>query len=122
MDRCRCTGCGNPGRAQHEWRARFADSVLFRVGFDFVADEGGDLAQVEFCQQDRHDDLRGAESAHASAAGRLDVSGAAGFHLVVEELDAVAGRSVEFVPSLGAIVGSLGSAAMRARVPVGLRA
>ena len=96
--------------AANEGHARLPEGLLFRVGFDFVTDEGCDFLEVEVGEQQGHDDLGGTESAHAAAAGRLDVFGAAGFHLIVKGLDGVAGIGEEFVLFLGAIFKRLGIA------------
>ena len=89
--------------APHEGDARFPEGLLFRVGFDLVTDEGCNFPVVEVGEQDRNNDLGGAESANAATAGRFDVLGSATFNLIVEGLDGVAGMSVKFVPFLRAV-------------------
>ncbi|WP_146071071.1 hypothetical protein [Cryobacterium sp. Y57] len=86
--------------------------LLFRVDFDFVADEGGDFAQVEVGEQHCDNDLGGAEAAHAAAAGGFDLFGAAALYLVVEGLDAVSRVGVKLVPFLGSVFECLGGAAV----------
>ncbi|MGO4690173.1 hypothetical protein [Glaciibacter sp. 2TAF33] len=104
----------------HNGDCGFADGVLLRVLFDFVAGEGGDLAQVEVRQEHRDDDLCGAESAYQTSFRRREVFSSACFDLRVKGLHAVAGVSVELFPLFGAVVESLFLSTVFGRVERGV--
>ncbi|WP_370255522.1 hypothetical protein [Cryobacterium sp. Sr8] len=71
----------------HQGDGGFAAGLLLRVGFDLVADERGDRAEVEVCQQHRHDDLGGFKSSHSTPTGGFDVLGAASLDGAIDHRD-----------------------------------
>jgi hypothetical protein len=77
------------------------------VGFDPVADERGDLANIEVGQQYGDDELCCGQAAHSTSGGAFDVFGAASFDLCIEGFDGVAGVGVEIFPFLAAILEGL---------------
>ena len=93
--------------ASHQGDRGFATGVALRVGFDLVADERCDLAEVEVCEQHRHDDLGSSESAHPASSRGFDVFGSAGFDLGVEGFNGVAGVGVELRPLRGSLFNCL---------------